>query len=65
MLLNDPGYKLASDTASLSGQLNITNVTECIVTGCYEVNIRGSGITLYRFASQSCFLGKYSEHCAL
>ena len=61
MILSDVNYKEPYDPETLSGQLNITNATDCVVTGCYQVYTSRAGLTTIHFLPQSCVLGNYND----
>ena len=50
-------YRRFTDNATLIGQLNVTNATECYVTGCYQIGINSMKKPWFRFSTESCELG--------
>ena len=56
MRLDNPGYTQPVDTATLTGEvMNIDNATECVVTGCYEID--DGNFSRVLFAPATCVLG--------
>ena len=53
MRLDNPGYRQPVDTATLTG--DIDNATECVVTGCYEID--DGDFRRVLFAPATCVLG--------
>ena len=58
MRVDNPEYRQPANTATLTGEvMNIDIATECVVTGCYEID--DGDFSRVLFAPATCVLGKW------
>lgn len=50
---------------NVTGQIDVTNATECESVGCYEIFTEVQGFQIFNLFSQSCLLGIMLLHDAM